>query len=132
MVCAPNSLNSQPNVRTLLRPESRDRCHQSTARDGPLLVLGAILAHVHYFAFVSLLLGDLGESSVESGLFMSAFGLTALASTTQAGRLSARTSAPLVLGAGFLVSGAGLVVVGMSTTYLTLVAGTIIFGLGGT
>lgn len=84
-----------------------------------------------FFSFVSVLVGRVyGGTAVASGLLVSLFGLTALSSTTQAGRIAARWGDVLALFAGFGVSGAGMVLMGYAGDYPLAVVGVALFGAG--
>lgn len=86
---------------------------------------------VGYYAYISVLVTQgLGASSVTSGLVVAGVGLTALAASTQVGRLVAAHDAVLVLLAGVLAVGAGLAVMGASPSYLAVGLGGLVLGAG--
>lgn len=86
---------------------------------------------VGYYAFISVLLTrTLGASALETGLVVAGVGVLALASSTQVGRLVAARDPFLVLFVGLVAMGAGLAVMGLAPTPLTVGVGGALLGVG--
>lgn len=84
-----------------------------------------------FFGYVSLVVAEAyGASAGVSGLAVSGFGLAAILGSTQVGRATDRWGIPGTLSRGFLVLGAGLLVVGAGRTLPALAAGVGLFGVG--
>jgi predicted MFS family arabinose efflux permease len=84
-----------------------------------------------FFAYVSVLLSrTIDASAVVTGVLVSLFAVVSLASAAQAGRLAASWSMFLVTLVGILLSGTGMVVMGLFPVAPALVAGIVLSGVG--
>jgi len=83
-----------------------------------------------FFAHVSVLLHDsIGATAVQTGLLISAFGLVALLTATQTGRVMAVVDPFLLLFAGFLVAVLSFAVLGFSSALWLTIVGILAFGV---
>lgn len=83
-----------------------------------------------FFAHISVLLREsIGATTVSTGLLVSGFGLVALLTATQTGRLMTVVDPFLLLFGGFLVAVLSFVVLGVGSTLPVVVAGIVGFGV---
>lgn len=84
-----------------------------------------------FFTYVSVLVTrSIGLSVVVAGSVISVKGAMALLSSTQVGRLANRVRPTVMLAGAFLVTGAGMAIMGLIPSLPTLVAGVMVFGIG--
>lgn len=84
-----------------------------------------------FFGYVSVLLTrEFDSSAFVIGLFVSTYGLVSLLAATQSGRLIAARNGVLVMLAGFVVGGVGLMTMGLAPSLPVAVAGVILLSLG--
>ena len=84
-----------------------------------------------FFAYVSVLLSrTIDASAVLTGVIVSLFALVSLVSAAQAGRLAEAWDMLLVTLVGILLSGIGMVVMGVFPAVPTIVAGVVLGGVG--
>lgn len=85
-----------------------------------------------FIAFVSVLLAHaVGASALTAGIVVSAFSLISLVGSAQAGRIAAAWNSLLVLVVGFFIAGGGMVVMGVGESYLEILLGMVLLGIGG-
>lgn len=85
-----------------------------------------------FITFVSVLLArSVGSSAFAAGLVVSAYSLVSLVGSAQAGRITATWNSLLVLVAGFLVAGVGMVTMGLGGSYPVVLGGMVLLGVGG-
>lgn len=85
-----------------------------------------------FITFVSVLLSHtVNASAFTAGLVVSAYALVSLVGSAQAGRVAAKWNTLLVLVAGFLIAGIGMVVMGIGATYTALLLGMVLLAIGG-
>lgn len=83
-----------------------------------------------FFAHISVLLREtIGASTVQTGLLVSGFGLIALLTATQAGRLMTVIDPFLLLFGSFLIAVVGFIVLGVGSTFPLAVGGIVVFGV---
>jgi predicted MFS family arabinose efflux permease len=84
-----------------------------------------------FFAYVSVLLSrTIDASAVLTGVIVSLFALVSLVSAAQAGRLAEAWDMLLVTLVGILLSGIGMVVMGLFPTVPVIVIGVVLGGIG--
>lgn len=85
-----------------------------------------------FFAFVSALIAqETSQATLGAGIVVSTFSLSALISTTQAGRLVNRMNPWAGMVGGFLLIGIGLIVMGSGVSFLAVMMSASVFGVGG-
>jgi len=80
-----------------------------------------------FVAYISVLLVGLGASSVEVGALLAVLGVVSIVVTTQAGRTTAVVEPTLVVLAAFLGLAVGMGLMGVARSYVTVVAGMVVY-----
>lgn len=97
-----------------------------------LLLAIRFLLTTGFITYISVLLARGSDASAfTAGLAVSAFSLVSLVGSAQAGRITASWNSLLVLVGGFLVAGVGMVTMGLGRSFLAVLAGMVLLGVGG-
>lgn len=85
-----------------------------------------------FITYISVLLVEaVGASAFAAGIVVSAYSFVSLVGSTQAGRVIDAWNSFLVLIAGFVVAGLGMVVIGIASSYVAVAVGMTLLGVGG-
>lgn len=82
-----------------------------------------------FIAYVSVLLAGIGASSVEVGLILGLAGFVSLLASTQAGRVTAAVDPAMALLVSFVGLAVGMVVMGLTASYLVVLAAVVLYAV---